>query len=287
MAGRNHIPSKIRSDHRHADDLLPLRPHRRLTPTELCLIEDRIAAQSREIQTLLLDNQRLATSHVALKQDVVAAQQDLRRLDATASSVKAERDAQVREVYERSLKLQAEASPFDVLSDELDRVRAEIKELRSEREILAVKLKKIEDELARTHPELQEFSELKTDIEAMQREIRKGRAAVEYERKMHSTNFEVSEVMEKHLITMAREAENLRSELANADKRAMAAVLGAGAAAIPGPGYAIHHRILEPGFGENALSDRHVIHQGTFDASMNYVYGGGPLIHYGQYDDQR
>lgn len=175
MAGRNHIPSKLRSDYRHADDLLRLRPHRRLTPTELCLIEDRIAAQSREIQTLLVDNQRLATSHVALKQDVVAAQQDLRHLAATASSVKAERDAQVREVYERSLKLQAEARPIDVLSAELDRVRAEIKELRSEREQLAEKLKKIEDEIARTHPELQEFSELKTDIEATQREIRKGR----------------------------------------------------------------------------------------------------------------
>lgn len=65
------------------------------------------------------------------------------------------------------------------------------------------------------------------------------RAAVEYESKMHSTNFEVSEVMEKHLISMAREAENLRSELANADKRAMAAVLGAGAAAIPGNSHRI------------------------------------------------
>lgn len=60
------------------------------------------------------------------------------------------------------------------------------------------------------------------------------RAAVEYERKMHSTNFELSDVMEKHLISMAREAEKLRYELANADKRAMAAVLGGGAAANPG-----------------------------------------------------
>ncbi|XP_057789732.1 protein FLC EXPRESSOR-like isoform X2 [Salvia miltiorrhiza] len=285
MAGRNH--------QRHADDTADLRPRRRLTPTDVRLIEERIAARSREIQTLLLDNQRLAASHVALKQDVVAAQQDLHRLSATASSVKAERDAHVREVYERSVKLEAEARSADGRSAELDRVRAEIKDLRAEREQLSEKLKEIQDDLARSHPEQQEFSDLKTDIEALHREIRKGRAAVEYERKMQSTNSELSEVMEKHLISMAREAEKLRSELANAEKRAMAAIAGAGTAANPGPGYAIHQSFLEPGFGGNSLSDHHAVHQVNtpllckpLAEGLNYVYGG-PHIPYGQYDLQR
>lgn len=177
MAGRNHIPfsgSKFRSDHRRGDDSADLRPRLRLTPTDIRLIEDRIAVQSREIQTLILDNQRLAASHVALKQDVAAAQEDLHRLAATAASVKAERDAQVREVYERSLKLEVEAGG---LSSELNRVRAEIKELRAERDRLSEKLKETQDDIARNGPELQEFSELKTDIEALHREIRKGRYA--------------------------------------------------------------------------------------------------------------
>ncbi|KAH6766054.1 hypothetical protein C2S52_017037 [Perilla frutescens var. hirtella] len=289
MAGRNHTTlsgSKLRSDHRYADDPDVLRSHSRLTSIEVRLIEDRVAAQSREMETLFIDNQRLAASHVALKQDVVAAKQDLRRLSDAACSVKAERDAQVREVYERSLKLEAEARPNDGLSAELERIRAEIKVLRAEIEHLSKKLKGIEDDIAAAHPELQEFSELKTDIEAMQREIRKGRAAVEYERKMHSTNFELDGVMEKHLISMAREAEKLRSELANAEKRAMAAIVGAGAAANPGHGYAIHQRTLEHGFGGNSLSDHHAVRQGTFDSSMNYVYGG-PRIPHGQYDVQR
>ncbi|KAG6436765.1 hypothetical protein SASPL_101667 [Salvia splendens] len=230
------------------------RNQHRLTPTEIRLKEDLIAARSREIQTLLLDNQRLAASHVALKQDVLAAQQDLHRLSATASSVKAERDAQVREVYERSRKLEAESR-----SAESNRVRAQIKDLRAERDQLSVKLKEVEDDIARTQPEQKEFSDLKADIEALRREVQKGRAAVEYERKMKATNFELGEVMEKHLRSMAREAEKLRAELA--EKRAMAAGVGSGTSANPAPGYAVPQSFVEPGVGRNSVPDQHAVHQ--------------------------
>ncbi|KAI3450288.1 hypothetical protein Pfo_006953 [Paulownia fortunei] len=290
MAGRNHIPITglmLRPNHHTIDDPLILHPNRRITPTEVLLIEDRIAAQSREIQTLLLDNQRLAATHVALKQDVVAAQQDLRRVSATASSVKAERDAQVREVYERSLKLEADALSIDGLSAELDRVRADIKELRAERKVLSEKLKDVDGDIARADSELQQMPDLKAEIEAMQREIQRGRAAIEYERKMRSNNFELSETMEKHMISMAREVEKLRSELANAEKRAMAAATAAVSAANPGPGYAIHQRNLEPGYSGNSLSDPHAVHQGTFDASSTYGLGPGPPGPLGPYDIQR
>lgn len=210
-------------------------PIRRLTPAEVHLIEDRIATQRREIQELLLDNQRLAATHVALKQDVAAAQDDLRRFSAAASSVKADRDAQVREIYERSLKLEAEARSIDGLPVELNRVRADIKELRTERKVLLEKLKDIDADIASAQSELRQMPDLKSEIEAMQGEIQRGRAAVEYERKMHSTNFELSEAMEKHMISMASEAEKLRSELADAEKRAMA--MAAISAVHPGPGF--------------------------------------------------
>lgn len=51
------------------------------------------------------------------------------------------------------------------------------------------------------------------------------RAAIEYERKMCSSNIELCEEMEKHKNTIAGEAEKLRSELANAERRAMTAVV--------------------------------------------------------------
>ncbi|KAL0298090.1 UNVERIFIED_CONTAM: protein FLX-like 1 [Sesamum calycinum] len=178
MAGRNHNPAtglNLRQDYHPLDGTPLLHLQRRLPPPELHLIEDRIAAQSREIRTLLLDNQRLAATHVALKQDVLAARQDLRRLSATASSVKAERDAQVREVYERSVKLEVEARCNGGLQAELDRIRADIKELRDEGEELAEELEDVNGDIASTRSELQQMPDIKAEIGIMRREIHRGR----------------------------------------------------------------------------------------------------------------
>ncbi|CAA0828398.1 Protein FLX-like 1 [Striga hermonthica] len=213
----------------------PLYPIRRLTPTDIHLIEARIAANDREIQTLLRDNQRLAAAHVALKQDATAAQDDLRRASAAAASVKADRDARVREVYDRSLKLEVEARPFDGIAADLGRVRAAIEELRAERKDRLENLMAIEGEIAAAQSELRRVPQLRSEIEAAQREIHQGREAIQREREMQTTNFQIDRAMEKHLVAMAREAEKLRSELADAEKRAVA--MAAASGLNPGPGF--------------------------------------------------
>ncbi|KAL0434965.1 UNVERIFIED_CONTAM: protein FLC EXPRESSOR [Sesamum radiatum] len=287
MAGRNHNPAtglNLRPDYHPPDGTPLLHLQRRLPPPEVHLIEDRIAAQSREIRTLLLDNQRLAATHVALKQDVAAARQDLRRLSATASSVKAERDAQVREVYEQSIRLEVEARCNDGLQVELGRVRADIKELRDDGKELAEELKDVNDDIASTRSELQQLPDIKAEIATMRREIHLGRYM---EMQMQLRNFELNEVMENHMVFLAHEAERLRSELANAEKRAMVAAAAAVSAANPGPGYAIHQKNVEPGYSGNLLSDPYAVHQGTFDANPNYVLGAGAYAPPGPYDVQR
>lgn len=52
----------------------------------------------------------------------------------------------------------------------------------------------------------------------------KHRAAIEYEKKGYAENYEHGQVMEKKLISMARELEKLRAEMANAERRARATV---------------------------------------------------------------
>ncbi|XVF05799.1 hypothetical protein REPUB_Repub05bG0203700 [Reevesia pubescens] len=106
-------------------------------------LEDRIAIQHREIQSILLDNQRLATKHVSLKQDLALAQQELRNLNAAAANVKAERDVEVREVYERSMKMDAEARAVDAMSAELARVRADIQKFTVDRQELTAQLQAV------------------------------------------------------------------------------------------------------------------------------------------------
>ncbi|KAH0459294.1 hypothetical protein IEQ34_012108 [Dendrobium chrysotoxum] len=61
-------------------------------------IEERLADQYHEIQGLLLDNQGLAATHVALKQELAAVHHELQRVSHAAGSMQAERHAEFREV---------------------------------------------------------------------------------------------------------------------------------------------------------------------------------------------
>lgn len=56
------------------------------------------------------------------------------------------------------------------------------------------------------------------------------RTTIEYEKKGYAENYEHGQMMEKKLVSMARELEKLRAEMANAEKRARAA------AAVGNPG---------------------------------------------------
>ncbi|XP_073317757.1 protein FLC EXPRESSOR-like isoform X1 [Primulina huaijiensis] len=264
MAARNHSHRQI------ADEPRRLHHHGRVSSQELHLLEERIAAQSRDIQTLLHDNQRLAVTHVALKQEFISAEQDVRHLSATAASVKSERDAQVREVYNRSLRLEEEARFVDGIPPELDRIRADIQELRGERKELSEKLRDIDEDLARTNSELMELPALRAEIEVLYKEIQRGRGAIEYERKMRAKNYQLSEVMEKHMISMTHEAEKLRSELANAGRRAMEGATVLMAAATPGPAYAAQYGNLEAGYGESSRSDPNAFHQSSVAATPSF-----------------
>lgn len=61
-------------------------------------IEEQLADQYHEIQGLLLDNQGLTATHVALEQELAAVHHELRRVSHAAGSMQAERDAEFREV---------------------------------------------------------------------------------------------------------------------------------------------------------------------------------------------
>ncbi|XP_057488083.1 protein FLX-like 1 [Actinidia eriantha] len=295
MAGRNYLPPnalKLRElpltraphpaliDDPRVVHRVPVHP-----PPAAALAEERIAAQHREIQSLLIDNQRLAATHVTLKQELSAAQQELRHLSVAAATVKAEKGAQVRAVHERSLKMEAEVRSIDTLSAELAHVRTDIQKLTASRQELTVKLKAIDDDLVRTRSESKQLPAIKADIETMHQEIQRGRAAIEYEKKAHASNVEQGLAMEESMISMAREIEKLRAELANAEKRARAAAAAAAAATPSGAGYTAGYGNHEMGYGVNLYGDPYAMHQvqGIADAAQ---YDSATASH-GPYDIQQ
>uniref|UniRef100_A0A1D1XUF0 Chromosome partition protein Smc n=1 Tax=Anthurium amnicola TaxID=1678845 RepID=A0A1D1XUF0_9ARAE len=254
-------------------------------PHPALILEERLAAQHREIQALLLDNQRLAATHVALKQELNAAQHELRLAAAAAAKAKAERDAGLREMYERSIKMENDLRSIDGMRAELGLVLSDVQKLGAVREELVERLQGLKGDLARAKTDLGQVPAIKAEIENMHLEIQRGRAAVEYEKKAHADNLEVSQAMEKNMISMAREVEKLRAELANAEKRARAAAAAA-AAANPGPGYAGNYGNPEMSYGGGSYSDAFAIHQGQSGSGGGLQYGPGAVSH-SPYDVQR
>ncbi|XP_021278391.1 protein FLC EXPRESSOR [Herrania umbratica] len=240
MAGRNRLPPQ--------SSLARAIPERHITHHHH--LEDRISIQHREIQSLLLDNQRLAATHVALKQDLALAQQELRHLSAAAANVKAERDPEVREVYERSLKMNAEARAFDAMSAELAHVRADVQKFAVDRQELTAQLEAVNNKLAKARAETKQAAVIKAEMETVRQEIHKGRSAIELEKKTHASNLEQRQILEKNIILVTRETEKLHAELANAEKKARAA-----AAANPSPAYNGNYKIVDTKYGGSSYPD--------------------------------
>lgn len=271
MAGRRHPHSSLT---RHDETRLAYS-----SAAAVRALEEGVEARHREIQTLIADNQRLAGIHVALKQDLAATQEELRRLSAASAEVKAERDAEVREIYEKSLKVDAEVRAVAAMGAELDRVRADVQELAAARKELATQLQAVESDLARARAEAQFVPAIKADIEAMRHEVQRGRNAIEFEKKTHASNLEHKRAMDNNMIIMTREVEKLRAELANAEKRARAVMA---ASANPSPGYPANYDNPE-GYGGIAYPpDSYSMHQIQAGVDTHSPYGAGAPVHHTQ-----
>lgn len=153
------------------------RVSRRASPSpSVAALEDRVAAQHRHIQSLLLDNRSLAATHVALKQEISAAQQEFRHLSSAVADVKAERDLEVRQIYEKSLNMDAQVRSIDAITSDLLQVRTDMHDLGAARNDLASQFQALQTELARVRAESHQVPAIKAEIEAMRHEIQRGRS---------------------------------------------------------------------------------------------------------------
>ncbi|KAJ8898576.1 hypothetical protein K2173_001473 [Erythroxylum novogranatense] len=228
----------------------------RRLPAHPAIIEERLAAQHQEIQGLLADNQRLAATHVALKQELEVAQHELQQKTRFLDSLHAEKDVQMRELHDKSLRLEADFRGVEAMQSEFRRVRGDIKELSDVKQDLTGRVQMMTQDLARYNADLQQVPVLKTEIETMKQELQRARAAIEYEKKGYAENYEHGQVMQNKLIAMARELEKLRAEIASAEKRARPPVAAVNPAyhanySNPESGYAGH--TYPTGYGMNPV----------------------------------
>jgi len=257
------------------------------------LIEERLAARDQDIQELLVDNQRFAATHVALQQQLIAAQHELRAVSVAATRARAEREGEVRSLADQAAHMEAEARAIAAARAEIDQVHADVQVLAAARTDLVNRLQGLREKLAHKKAEASKTDSVRPQIETMRREIQNGRAAVDFEKKAHSDNLEQSKAMEKNMIAVASEIERLRGELANAEKGATAvnpaaAVGNSGYAAPYGNSASTYTGMYgnpDATYTAQAYPDAYSTNQGHMHTVANPHYMSQP-VPYGQYESQ-
>uniref|UniRef100_A0ACD5XAB2 Uncharacterized protein n=1 Tax=Avena sativa TaxID=4498 RepID=A0ACD5XAB2_AVESA len=261
-------------------------------------LEERIFERDRDIQDLLVDNQRFAATHVALQQQLISAQHELRAVSYAGNKARAEREEEVFAVADQAARIEAEARTVAGARAEVDQVHADVRVLAGARTELMDRLRVLREQLGRTQSESAKAENVRTQIETMRREIQKGRAAVEFEKKAHADNLQQSKAMEKNMIAVASEIEKLRGDLVNAEKRATAVTA---AAAVANPGYAAPYGSSEATYAstygnpEAAYAATYGSAEPTYAYSTNQAHArtdGNPHymaqpVHYAQYEGQQ
>eukprot|EP00249_Psilotum_nudum_P021773 c28238_g1_i6 orf=237-1130(+) len=244
--------------------------------TQEALVEQKLATQHAEIQRLLTENQRLAATHVALRQELATVQQELHRLQQVLGVAQAEKEQQWRGLIEKNSKLEADLRSTESLKAELQKFQTEAQNLALHRQELSAQAQQLSQDLLRARTDAQQIPIMQSDIESLQQEIHRARTAFEFEKKANADLLDQRQVLEKNLVSLAREVEKLRAELTNTEKISRGAYGGAYGA--------------DPGFGSvpsNVYGDSYP-QMGAAAAENGFPYGhGSAAAAWGAYDMQR
>jgi len=203
----------------------PFRPGPLPHPARL---EEELELQYEEIQRLLAENRRLAATHVDLRRELAAAQDELHRLNQIVGNVQVDKERQARDLVDKCMNLEAELRATEPLRAEVMQLRADTQKLSGSRQELSAQVQALNQDLTRAQSDLQQVPALRAELDSLHQELIRSRTAIEYEKKANSEQYEQRQAMEKNLISMAREVEKLRAELTNSEKRAWGSAVNTG-----------------------------------------------------------
>ncbi|KAL8549451.1 hypothetical protein ACS0TY_008330 [Phlomoides rotata] len=213
MSGRNRMP-RHPANYRGVHDDPRSIPHRAPVPLppHPVAMEEELELQHRDIQRLLAENRNVMDDNVMLQRDLSAVKDEIHRLNQVVHKLQAEKEAQRRELIERGRKLEAELRSAEPLRADVVQLRAEAQKLSAQKQELSSQFQNLSKDVNRLQTENKQVGAMKTDIDKMHKELADARRVYEYEKKGNSELVEQNRAMEKNLITMAREMENLRAE---------------------------------------------------------------------------
>ncbi|KAF8407817.1 hypothetical protein HHK36_006953 [Tetracentron sinense] len=259
MAGRNRMPRRPVNDGFRGIRNVP-RPVLNRRPVPLphhsAALEEELDIQHEEIQRILSENRHLADDHLILQRELAATKEEIHRLNQIIPNLRADREAQTRMLIERGLKLEAEVRATEPLKAEVLQLRAESQKLNALRQDLSAQVQGLTQDLTRVQADNQQLIAMKADIDGLHQGLVRTRTAFEYEKKANTEQAEQKQAMEKNLISMAREVENLRAGQLSSEKR------GRG---LGGGGYGMLKGSPELGYSGGAFDDGYSGTWGPYD----------------------
>lgn len=237
----------------------PLPPQR---PPHPALLEEELEIQHGEIRRLLNDNQRLAEDRMALQRELAGAREEIRRMNIAIADIRAEKEMHSRELIEKCLKLEADLRATEHLKQDSLQLRTDVQKLSNIKQELSGQNQNLKQDVAKLQSENQQIPTLRAEVDGLRQELMHARTAIDYEKKANIELMEQRQAMEKTMVSMAREVEKLRAELANVDSRSWG----------PGGPYGMKFNAPEGSFP--SPYDGYGAHQGAPDKVP--FYGAGP-----------
>ncbi|XP_057967115.1 protein FLX-like 4 isoform X2 [Malania oleifera] len=197
-------------------NLRPMEP--RLLPERA---ESKLAVQAAEMEQLAADNHRLAATHVALREDLATAQQEIQRVKGHIRSIQTESDIQIRVLLEKITKMEADIRAGESIKKDLQQAHMEAHGLVTSRQELSAEIQRATKELQKAHDDAKKLPEMHAELDSLRQEHQRLRTAFEYEKGLNMEQVEQMQAMEKDMLGMAREVEKLRAEVLKAEKRAL------------------------------------------------------------------
>ncbi|KAB2093982.1 hypothetical protein ES319_A02G126600v1 [Gossypium barbadense] len=224
MAGRNRVPREAFNDRR---GFPPERPFFRgpplPQPPHPALLEEELEMQHAEIRKLLTDNHRLVEDRMAIQQELVAAKEEIHRLNLVIGEIRAEQELHSRGLIEKGLKLEADLRATEPLKKEAMQLRSEVQKLNNVNQDLTGQVQTLKKDITRLQADNQQIPILRAEVDGLHQELMHARTAIDYEKKANIELMEQRQAMEKNMVSMAREVEKLRAELSSVDARPWAA----------------------------------------------------------------
>ncbi|XP_062225929.1 protein FLX-like 4 isoform X2 [Phragmites australis] len=197
------------------------------------MLENKLSMQTAEVENLIRENQRLAKSHEVLRQDIVDTEKEMQMIRAHLGEIQEETDLQIRDLLERIRLMEADIHSGDAVKKELHQVHMEAKRLTAERQMLTLEIGNVTKEQHKFSASVdnKNLPELFAELDGLRKEHHSLRSQFEYEKNTNIKQVEQMRTMEMNLITMTKEAEKLRADVANAERRAQAQAAAAAQAA--------------------------------------------------------